>query len=440
MRDPDASLRLEGAFAIRELRVPLQPGDFLRSSLAHAWVDRGRMIPFRETTPQRVEAPRLPFVTNPDEWCDAQLWAAAKVTLELQADAVAHGFDLKDASAWNVIFDGVQPMLCDHTSVVHLTERRWWAAGQYARHFILPLLLSRRRGLRGHQSFAVWRDGVPPASAAAMLGPGRFLSRYWPLMAGANDDGRSVSRDAVDTPKPADIEAFRTRLLVSMTWMLEGVTADRAIAGSTWSSYTSEREHYATDSVQRKRSQVEAWLTMLKPGWVADLGCNDGEFSNLALATGAAVVSIDGDHDAVQLLFQRAQRGQRLYPVVAQLDDLPMGRGWAGTEVQGLAARLRERFDVVMMLAVIHHLAIAAAVPLPAIGRLAASMTTSWLIVELIGSDDVQLLRLCAQRGRTPEEFSMASQLQAFLDAGFQIQADVALSPAPRSLVLLKRT
>jgi SAM-dependent methyltransferase len=431
---------LQEGVIVRNLRRNIVDADFLRSDLARRWAADGRIVPFQEMDAQRIQAPRLPFVTQPDEWCDAQLWTAGDLTLQLQVEAVEAGFDLKDASAWNVIFDGVRPVMCDHMSPTPLTARKWWAAGQFSRHFLLPLLVSRRRGLRGHQSFAVWRDGLPAACAARLIGPARYLSRYWPLMAEAAESAQTGAH-AGETPAVMDqarIRRFRAGLHASLRWMLDGVAARTSPATSTWSDYTDQRHHYAEQSIQLKRSQVASWLESLGPKWVADLGCNNGEFSQLALAAGASVVAVDGDHDAVQAMFRGGSDASRLYPVLAQLDDLSMGRGWAGREHQALGQRLLGRFDMVMMLALIHHLAIGAAIPLAEVAKFAASLTRDWLIIEFVDSDDVQLRRLCAQRGRAPEDFSAGRQRQAFVDAGFVVQGSLTLDPAPRQLVLMR--
>lgn len=445
MRDPDAALvRKEGVY-LRTLRQPLEPGHFLRSELARRWVDRGDLAPFRIIDSNHVESPALPFVSFPFEWNDRQLYAAARLTLRLQQEAVEAGFDLKDASAWNVIFRGQQPVLCDLLSLQVLRHKRWWAAGQFTRHFLLPLLLARRRGLHSHQSFSVWRDGVPPALGRRLLGPSRYLTRYWPLLAEANDAStqRAVQEfSGVDPPAALDaVRRFRQGLHASLSWMLDGVEPSPSPAPrghGSWLGYSASRSHYPLDSVARKRETVSAWLAEQRPAWVADLGCNDGEFSRLAMAAGACVAAIDGDHDCVESLFDSRPSSTQLFAVVASIDDLSGGRGWAGTEHAGLASRLTQRFDMVLMLALLHHLAVGAAIPLEVVARFAARCTRRHLVVEWIESTDPQLRELCAQRGRDPSDFSVERQRAAFVHAGFMVESEVSLHPAARTLALLR--
>ncbi|WP_295640778.1 class I SAM-dependent methyltransferase [uncultured Methylibium sp.] len=438
MRDPDAAIEFAPAHVLRHTREPLPADHFLRSALAARWVGDGRLVPFELRDDRTVVAERLPFVTHPYEWSDAQLFEAARLTLQLQQEAVAGGYDLKDASAWNIVFAGTRPVFCDLMSFEPLADRRWWAAGQFARHFLLPLVLAHRRGLPSGATFKAWRDGVPPEVARDLLGPTRFLTRYWPLMA----EGRSepaVALDAVarDGQRPAErIAAFRNRLHATLEWMLQGARP-RPPAGAGWQNYEADRTHYGDASLDAKRQLVAQWLRQTAPSWVADLGCNTGEFSRLALAAGAQVVAIDADHDSIQRLFLATPDDARLHPLVAPLDDLTGGRGWAGEEHPGLAQRAEGRFDVVLMLALIHHLAIAAAVPLPQVAALAARWSRRWLIVEFIGEEDPQLRLLCGQRRREPADFGIEAQRQAFVQAGFVVEHEQALPACERTLVLL---
>lgn len=440
MRDPDASLQMARSTVVRRLNQPLASGHFLGSELAQNWQARGCLVSFQIADDKTIVAERLPFVSQPSEWCDAQLFEAARLTLQLQQEAVAQGFDLKDAPAWNVIFAGTRPVFCDLLSFVPLNLRRWWAAGQYARHFLIPLVLSHRRGLRTHLSFRSWRDGVPPEVARRMLGPARFLSRYWPLVAEgpsaqpfevmAEQTGSGASRK--------EIQRFRSGLHSTLDWMLRGVQP-RQNRSAGWQTYETQREHYGAPSVEAKRGFVEEWIRQIGPAWVVDLGCNTGEFSRMALAAGAEVVAIDADHDSVQRLFLSHPNEQRLHAVVAPLDDLSGGRGWLGSEHPGMVERLGDRFDLVLMLALIHHLAVGFSIPLEQIAALAARLSRRWLMVEWIGEQDPQMQLLCGQRQRLPSEFDIAHQRAAFETVGFTVEAERKLPGTARLLALMKK-
>lgn len=436
MRDPRGVLSLVGDWALRRLHSALPSDDFLRTDLARQWVTAGRLVDYEIADDQTIKSPRLPFVTFPDEWCDAQNFDAASLTLELQVEAVEAGFDLKDASAWNVLFDGAKPIFCDLLSFAPLQYKPWWAAGQFIRHFLLPLLLARDAGLHTSVAFRAWRDGVSPESARAMLGASRFLTRYWPLMVSAGSDR---AHGGLDCTSISEVRQHRRSLHASLQWMLNGVRPVQHCSATTWSSYEEQRGHYSEASIDFKRSQVGEWLNSLRPGWVADFGCNAGEFSFIARRGGANVVALDADHGAVQRLYRRLAGNSGIYPVFAQLDDIGQGRGWAGVEVPGLAARLTGSVDVVMMLALVHHLAVSAAVRLSEIAHFAYNCTRQWVIVEWLDSSDPLLRGLCSERRRDPSEFSLQRQREAFVAAGFVVEATSPLPDSSRMLALLRK-
>jgi hypothetical protein len=158
----------------------------------------------------------------------------------------------------------------------------------------------------------------------------------------------------------------------------------------------------------------------------------------LAQEKGAQVVAVDSDHGAIERLLDQPVPG--LHPVLANLDDVSGGRGWSGTEFQGLAQRWTGRLDLVMMLALTHHLAIGCAVPLGAIAQFAARVTKRWLVIELLSTDDPQVRQLLAQRQRAPADFEVSMQRQAFSDAGFKTVHEVRLPSGHRTLCLMELT
>src|SRR6185295_13694272 len=115
----------------------------------------------------------IPFVSYPYEWSFGELKAAALATLEIEGRAVAHGMGLKDASAYNIQFRGVRPVLVDTLSFERLErEAPWVAYRQFCQHFLAPLALMSRRDVRLSQLLRIYIDGVPLDLASELL-PGR---------------------------------------------------------------------------------------------------------------------------------------------------------------------------------------------------------------------------------------------------------------------------
>jgi SAM-dependent methyltransferase len=432
MRDPQGRITIGDSEVVRALNQPLPDSHFLRTDNARELVRQGRLIDFCWVDEQRIESPRIPFVTYPHEWCDDQLWDAAHLTLTLSEDIRQYGYELKDASAWNVLFFQGRPTYCDHLSFDKIDKAPWWAFGQFVRHFIFPLLLSKYRGMHGHQSFKLARDGLQPETVATMLGVRRFFSRYWLLTLGSL---RSPSRSPSPLPQhghPEKRKEGRKNLYVVTAWFLSDLKSQET--KSAWHGYVDKRDHYSKEASGQKYGLVKAWLKELNPAWVVDLGCNTGEFSILAAGLGAQVVALDCDHECIQQLYRQAQ-GLAIYPVLATLDDLSAGRGWAGEEFTGLMGRLECRADVLLILALLHHLMASSSIPLEKIVEFAAALTKRHLIVELIHEDDPLLVSLSEQRNRSPRDFSLVNQSAAWARS-FELLKQETLAGGLRSLAL----
>lgn len=438
MRDPQGRLRIEGEAAIRDVLPNGSASAFLHSPAARDLVGRGALVPFEWHGAGRIVSPRLPFVCLPFEWCDAQCHAAATLTLDIAVQALRDGYELKDASAWNVVFDGARPVFCDHLSFEPIRTREWWAFGQFCRHFVLPLAAARQRGIHVGEIFRGHRDGLTPERARTLLGTRGLISRVAPLLWGAPSRGAAgaAGTAALHDPASASGDTRHEALIQFARWCLGPSSPARA--ASHWSRYTGARSHYDDSAASRKRQLVGQWLAKLRPPVVLDLGANTGEFSRLALQHAQRVVAVDGDHDCIDGLFRSVTQGERLHAIVADLADLSGGRGWAGVEFAGLADRLDGQADVVMMLALMHHLRFAEGIPLDEIAALAARWSRSHLIVELLHPDDPMVLNLAAQRRLDAAGFTVDEQLRAF-SRHFDLLGREVLGGSRRELVLMKR-
>jgi 2-polyprenyl-3-methyl-5-hydroxy-6-metoxy-1,4-benzoquinol methylase len=429
MRDPDGKLEFRRDHVARILSPGAPAVAFLRANAARSLVASGKLIPYEFSASGEIVSPLYPFVSYPFEWADAQLAIAARFTIDVAREILAADHELKDASAWNIIFHGTRPVFCDHLSFRPIAQREWWAFGQFARHFILPLGVAKLTGLNAFRSFQLNRDGLDPRTARSLMGVKRFLSRYWPLVLEMRVAPTSRST------RTRDSAGFREHIY---RYCELNVPRHTRASRSHWTTYASKRQHYTPSASRHKLETVHRWLEALRPSWVTDLGCNTGEYATLAAECGAqVVVAIDSDHDSVQQLFE-AHRGGVIHPVVANLADTPGGRGWMGEETRALVERLAQRADVVICLALVHHLAISESIPLREIARLLSRLSRAHALVEIIDPTDPMVMALATQRQRDPAEFSIARQRDA-LDEYFATEAEESVPGTGRSILMLRR-
>jgi hypothetical protein len=74
--------------------------------------------------------------------------------------------------------------------------------------------------------------------------------------------------------------------------------------------------------------------------------------------------------------------------MVANIARPTPAAGWRNREQLSLLDRLAGKFDLVLMLAVIHHLILREQVPLGLIGDLCAKLTRRWLVLEWVPPAD----------------------------------------------------
>ncbi len=326
--------------------------------------------------------------------------------MKLCREAVPEGYLLKDATPLNVLFDGPRPVFVDVLSfdLREPADPIWLAQGQFIRTFLLPLLAHRYLGwpLAASQ---IYRDGYEPSQIAEALGPLRRLNPklLWPVTLPAWLDRRKSSTSA-SPPAPRTLQRspeFATEILRKHLRQLARQidNASTATRESRWSQYTSTAAHYSVEDHAKKREFVERVLRDTRPSAVLDIGANTGTYSMLAASEGARVIALDTDLAAIDRLWaQAAKESNDVLPLVVNIARPSPGLGWENSESMSFLDRAEQRFDLVMMLAVIHHLLLMDQIPLEQIAALAARLTRRHLLIEWVPQTDPMFRQLL--RGR----------------------------------------
>ena len=159
-----------------------------------------------------------------------------------------------------------------------------------------------------------------------------------------------------------------------------------------WTCYQGPDEQYSlqpNDGWPEKIRNVYEIITRLHPETLLDIGCNKGWFSKLALQQGANVISTDIDESSINSLYGHAKR--------ARCKILPLFMDFCRpTPPHGLAnayrdAQSRLRSDMVLALAVTHHLVFKKSLSFEAIAKQLSEFTGKWLLVEFVPADDIHV-------------------------------------------------
>lgn len=447
-RDPSGFLFLRGGKLYRQVNLFYRPDyDMLMTSgLYEALIKKKRLVSHIELdlppeipklAYKIIEPERVGFISYPYEWSFNQLKDAALTTLRIMKQALNYGMILKDASAYNIQFSQGRPVLIDTLSFETYREGEPWVAyRQFCQHFLAPLALMRYSDIRLNQLLRVYIDGIPLDLASRLL-PWRTRLNVGILShvhlhantqqkyAGERIDKiqqRSISKNAM------------LGLLESLRSTVKKLTCQPA--GTEWADYYGDN-NYTNAAFNHKQSLVKEWATELKPATVWDLGGNTGAFSQTVAQAGAHSICFDIDPAAVDrnYLDCKVRKEERILPLVLDLTNPSPALGWANQERESLLDRAPA--NLVMALALVHHMAISNNVSLPQVAEF-LSKCGKHLIIEFIPKEDSQVQRLFATRLDIFDQYNRSGFEQAF-SQDYKILKSVPIEDSLRILYLMER-
>jgi hypothetical protein len=428
--------------AYKEDYEALMSGGLYSALVAKGWLVAHHEVeekPYLAESAYKVIQPeRLPFISYPYEWSFSQLKTAALRTLAIQKLALEHGMSLKDASAYNIQFADWRPVLIDSLSFERYTEGEPWTAyRQFCQHFLAPLALMTYRDVRLSRLTQAYVDGLPLDLTARLL-PARTrlnfgLATHIHLHAASQQrySDRTVDRSNARGRMSKTALLGLVESLVSATKKLSWKAA-----GTEWAEYY-EETNYDDRAMQHKSEIVQDFIRRVRSGLVWDLGANTGRFSRLASQEGIFCVSFDIDPAAVELNYKacRKNKESNLLPLVLDLTNPSPAIGWQNDERQSLMQR--GPVDMVLALALIHHLAIANNVPLSQLAEFFASITR-WLVIEFVPKSDSQVQRLLATRQDIFPNYTVEGFMSAMTEH-FKLHERFDIVDSERSLYLFER-
>jgi hypothetical protein len=401
----------------------LEAARFFRRAL-----DDGRIVPTEEVEPGLLRHERLPFVSYPYEWPFEMLREAALLQLGLLDEALGEGFVLKDGSPYNVQWRGSEPVFVDVGSFERLQEGEPWAGyRQFCALFLYPLMLQAYRGVAPQPLLRGSLEGIEPSQARALL-PRFRRGVLTHVVLHDRLEARHADRER-DVRSELKAAGFKKELIQANVRKLRKlVTRLSPKRGrSEWAGYR-EAAPYTDEDAERKERFVRA-AGSARLAW--DLGSNDGRFSRALDAE--HVVAVDGDERVVGELYTslRAEGPKTILPLVVDLADASPARGWRGVERRRLEDRGRP--DLVLCLALVHHLAIGRNVPFAELIGWLRSLGGR-LVIEFADRDDPMVKRLLAAKRAEVHQSYGRKAFERALREGFQIQRSEELGSGTRTL------
>lgn len=441
-----------GSFRDRNGRVFYRDGRVLRRMSPRAWenwqrlkataffgkhVAGGGIVATTEVEPLPdgggiVEHARVPFVSYPYEWPFGMLKAAALLHLELMADALAEGFVLKDSSPYNIQWIGARPVFIDIPSFEPLGQGEPWVGyRQFCELMLYPLMLQAYRGIDYRPLLRGRIDGITADEMRRMLSARDLLRGGVALHVVAQSLlQRRYSASSANVRGSLAAAGFDKAMIVRNVEKLTRLVRGLQPPGgkSEWSEYDRTHSYDAAQHQEKADFVARAAATRHWP-LVWDLGCNTGTFSRLVAPQAGHVVSMDADAMAVDRLFARERTGTApILPLVVNLADPSPSQGWRGLERKDLAARGRP--DLVLALALVHHVVITANIPLADFLDWLAGLGSS-VVIEYVGRDDAMVKALLANREDQYDDYTPESFRRLFAER-FMIRDEAPLKDGAR--------
>jgi len=377
---------------------------------------------------------RIPFVSYPYEWSFGMLREAAEVHLRILTKAVPSGLILKDASPYNVQFRGSQPVFIDIGSFETLNPGEPWSAyRQFCEMMLFPLLLQSYRNVHFQPIMRSQLEGIPARQFLQwirwrdMLRPGVFTNGW--LQATLERQTESVATSTVrDLQSSGFHSSIIVQLLAKLTRLIDRL--DWTPEQTQWTNYNNSLPHVAEDSrvkgefvrnICQKRHRKLIW----------DLGCNDGRYSIIASGYADNVIAMDQDHACVDRLYTFSRTSKsNILPLRIDIANSSPALGWRGRERKRLEDRGKP--ELVICLGLIHHLVLAANIPLPEIIDWLASLEGE-LILEFPSKNDAMVLALLRNKRDQYVDYSIEC-LESELQKHFEIGARESLPSGERTL------
>jgi hypothetical protein len=447
-RDPDGFVfEIDG-----QIRRQINPSyadqyeQLMKSGLYESLVSRELLIPHRElaqsehgsSSAYKVIAPEeVPFISYAYEWSFTQLKAAAITSLEIMETALAHDMMLKDGNSFNIQFHRGRPVLIDTLSFMSYQDGKLWPGyRQFCQHFLMPLALMSYCDPRLNVLLARFEDGIPLDLGCELLPlKSRFsagLMVHLFIHSRLDQRTRAAPGAMRQTSGP---KSSLLPLVANIKRAVERIKTPRF--HSVWEEYESVCMYSQRDR-SKKSLFLEECLDAIKPSTAWDLGANVGTYSWIAAGRGVSVVAMDNDHAAIDNLSQEivAQNQRNILPLVIDILNPTPPVGWENAERSALLDR--GPVDLIMALALLHHIVIRANVPMQKVAHLMAKLGKN-VVIEFVPKADPQVELLLAHRRDIFPDYHRQGFEDAFGEY-FRIVRSEALDDSPRVLYQLERT
>lgn len=381
-----------------------------------------------------IQPSHIPFISYPYEWSFDQLKEAAILTLDVLKKAIDFGMTLKDASPYNIQFLEGKPVFIDTLSFeIYDESKPWIAYRQFCENFLFPLYLEHYRGEGFIKLLSVYFQGIPADFTAKLL--------PWKSKWNLGVRLHVLLQKKVQQQHKNQTRAikFSRQKMLNLVNHLDGIIRglkDGYKKTTTWNNYYQETI-LGQDYLENKKKVFLEYLDKLAFTTVADLGANDGYFSKLASNKAKWVIAADIDSSCINTLYAHLKSGtqKNIFPLIIDLTNPSAAVGFGNKERKSFTERIK--VDLVLALALIHHLCIANNIPLSLLVDFFAGFSPE-LIIEFVPKEDEKVQQLLSNREDIFDQYDQEN-FEKIFSTRFQIRQQTKIAGTTRILYWMTR-
>ena len=342
---------------------------------------------------------KIDFISYPYEWSFHRLKDAALHHLTLHINLLKKDATLIDAYSYNIQFNNYSPIFIDLTSIKEYSEGEFWTGHkQFCESFLNPLVLKSKLGINFNNWFKGNLDGIDTGELSKLLKFRHmfswnifyniFLLNYFEKKYKKNEDLKITKNKKLK-------KNYYLSILTNLRGFITNLKAKKEL--TVWGEYSRDNT-YDVEEKKNKYEFISSYFNKTKFDRVLDLGCNNGEYSKLAIQSGCkSVVGLDYDLNAVDEAYLISKREKlNFLPLYFDVSNPSSNIGWRQKERKGFIERLN--FDFVLALAFEHHLAIAKNIPLEDALKWITSLAPKG-IIEFVPKNDVTIQSMIKLKG-----------------------------------------
>lgn len=386
-----------------------------------------------------IEHQPIALISYPYEWSFNKLKDAALLHLELLLEFLESGWIIKDSTPYNIQFVNNKPIFIDTPSIIKWEEGSGWDAyRQFCTLFLYPLMLESHLDIDFRSLLKSNLDGIEPDFMYKVLGLRKIFKRgvLSHVILPHSVEKRILVKEKNNIQAKNRTNFKQSRLSViamvdSMLGMIKKMNSKNSI--SAWAEYDHINTYEKNDN-NIKKDFIEKVCSNNNYNVVWDLGANTGMFSEHISNYVNHVVAIDGDPIAVDKMYSRLKKkDSNIHPLILNIQNMSPNHGFNSAERIRLEERSRP--NLVMCLAVIHHIRIASNIPCENFLYYLRNMNTD-VIIEFVNRNDEMVEKLILNKKEKYLDYNIESFIKS-VNTIFSIKETVELKGGKRVLFYL---